>query len=876
MYTRNEKIIPVHLEDEMQSSYIDYAMSVIVGRALPDVRDGLKPVHRRIIYAMDELGLEHTKSYKKSARIVGEVLGKYHPHGDVAVYDALVRMVQNFSLRYPLIEGQGNFGSVDGDAPAAMRYTEAKLAAITDELIKDIDKDTVKFVPNFDDSLNEPSVLPSRLPNLIINGSSGIAVGMATNIPPHNLGEVADAIASLIDEPACEIKDLMKIIKGPDFPTGGIICGRDGIRSAYTSGRGLIKIRAKAAVETQKQGKESIIISEIPYQVNKANLVEAIAGLVREKKIEGISDLRDESDKDGMRVVIELKRDANAQVILNQLYKHSQLETTFGIIMLALVNNRPRVLNLKQILEAYVEHRKVIIIRRTNFELKKAQDRAHILEGLKIALENLDRIIKTIKKSKDPQTAKLELIKEFSLSDRQAQAILEMQLQRLTNLEREKIDREYLELIKKIEYYKSVLASEKKILGIIKEELTEIKKQYMDERRTEIVGEVAELELEDLIAEEDMVITISHSGYIKRIPVSAYKRQRRGGSGVTGADLKEEDFIEHLFIASTLEYILFFTDKGRVHWLKVHEIPQASRISKGKAIINVLGISQDEKVSAFVPVKEFKEGSFVVLATSLGSIKKTSLSAFSHPRKGGIIAITLEKANELIQAKLTDGTKEIILATKLGKVIRFKEAQVRNMGRGAKGVRGIRIDKKDRVIAMEVVRPDSSLLTVTSKGFGKRTKLLQYRLQSRGGKGTINIKLTSRNGEAVGLKTVTDKDEFMLITEGGMIVRCPVKDVKTTGRNSQGVHIMKIGEKDRISSVVRVIAEEEVEVEEADTQQKQPPVQGKKQVSEEIKNEEPTGKTQPIQKKAPPKKVKKNKAAKKQEKAGRGRPKKKK
>ncbi|MFH0839088.1 MAG: DNA gyrase subunit A [Candidatus Omnitrophota bacterium] len=836
MYTRNEKIIPVHIEDEMQNSYIDYAMSVIVGRALPDVRDGLKPVHRRIIYAMKELGLERTKSYKKSARIVGEVLGKYHPHGDMAVYDSLVRMVQDFSLRYPLIDGQGNFGSVDGDAPAAMRYTEARLASITDELITDIDKETVDFVPNFDDSLKEPAVLPSRLPNLIINGSSGIAVGMATNIPPHNLGEAIDAIALLVDNPECEIKDLMRFIKGPDFPTGGTICGRDGIKDAYHTGRGLIKIRARAAIESGKQGKESIIVSEIPYQVNKTNVIETIAKLVQEKKLEGISDLRDESDKDGMRIVIELKRDANAQVILNQLYKHTQLEETFGIIMLALVDKRPHVLNLKQMLEAFIEHRKVIVIRRTNFELKKAQDRAHILEGLKIALKNLDKIIKLIKKSKDPQSAKQELIKEFSLSERQAQAILEMQLQRLTNLEQEKIDNEYLELIKKIEYYKSILASEKKVLAIIKEELLEIKKKYSDERRTDIVGEIAELEIEDLIAEEDVVINISHSGYIKRLPVSAYRRQRRGGKGVTGADLKEEDFIEHLFIASTHEYILFFTDKGRVHWLKVHEIPQASRIAKGKAIINVLGLSQNENISAFVPVKEFNEGNFVVLATSQGVIKKTDLSSFGHPRKGGIIAITLQKNDELIAAKLTDGSKELLLATTLGKAIRFKESQIRDMGRAAKGVRGIRINKKDRVIALEVLRSDATLLTVTSKGFGKRTELTCYRVQSRGGKGVINIKLTGKIGDAVGVNTVTDKDEFMLMTEGGMIVRCPVKDIRATGRNSQGVRIMKLGEKDKISSVARVVSEDGEE-EENGAAKPQPSPEKKEIVAEEEKKD---------------------------------------
>ena len=814
----NEKIIPVYIKNEMQKSYIDYAMSVIVGRALPDVRDGLKPVHRRIIYAMNELGLDHAKAYKKSARIVGEVLGKYHPHGDTAVYDALVRMVQDFSLRYPLIDGQGNFGSIDGDAPAAMRYTEARLSSITNELINDIDKDTVNFTSNFDDSLTEPAVLPAALPNLLINGSSGIAVGMATNIPPHNLTEVSDAIIKLIDDPNCEIKDLMKFVKGPDFPTGGIICGREQIKKAYTTGRGLLKVRARIALETNRHNRESIIISEIPYQVNKTNLIEAIARLVQEKKLEGVSDLRDESDKDGMRIVIELKRDTNAQIVLNKLYKHSQLEQTFGIIMLALLDGRPRLLNLKQILEAYVDYRKSVVIRRTKFELRKAQARAHILEGLKIALKHLDKIIKRIKKSRDPQTAKHQLIREFGLSDRQAQAILEMQLQRLTALEKEKIDKEYLELIKKIEYYNSVLASEKKVLGIIKDELSEIKKRYQDERRTEIVAEVEELAIEDLIAEEDMVITISHSGYIKRLPVGSYRRQRRGGRGVTGTDLKDEDFVEHLFIASTHDYILFFTDSGRVHWLKVHEIPQAGRMAKGKAIINVLGISQAEKISAFTPVKEFTEGHFVVLATRSGSIKKTDLSAFSHPRKGGIIAITLEKDDELIAAKLTDGTKEMVLATKLGKSIRFNESQIRSMGRSAKGVIGIRISKKDAVIGMEIAKPSATLLTITSKGFGKRTNLSQYRTQSRGGQGIINIKLTDRNGEVIGLNTLHDKDEFILITEGGMIVRSPVKDVKTTGRNSQGVRIMRLKEKDKISSVARVVAEEE-EVESASTEE---------------------------------------------------------
>ena len=613
MYARNEKIVPIYIEDEMKDSYISYAMSVIVGRALPDVRDGLKPVHRRILYGMRELGLEHTKPYKKSARIVGEVLGKYHPHGDVAVYDTLVRMVQDFSLRYPLIEGQGNFGSVDGDAPAAMRYTEARMAAITDEMLSDLEKDTVDFMPNFDASLEEPKVLPATLPNLLINGSSGIAVGMATNIPPHNLSEVADGVTALIDDSDASLKDLMKIIKAPDFPTGGIICGREGIKQAYTTGRGLIKVRARAGVESQKSGKESIIITEIPYQVNKANLIEAIAQLVQDKKVEGISDIRDESDKDGLRVVIELKRDANAQVILNQLFKHTQLEVSFGIIMLALVENRPRVLNLKQVLEYYIEHRKEVVTRRTKFDLARAKERAHILEGLKKALANLDKIIELIKKSKSEPEARESLIKKFDFSEIQAQAILEMQLRRLTALEREKLEAEYLELIKKIELYESILKSEKKVLQIIKEEVLKIKEKYGDERLTDIVGEVEDLEVEDLIAEEDVVITISHAGYIKRLPVSAYRKQRRGGKGMTGADVKEEDFSEHLFIATTHEFILFFTNQGRIHWLKVYDIPQAGRQARGKAIINLLELQQGETINAFIPVKEFKEGQFLIM-----------------------------------------------------------------------------------------------------------------------------------------------------------------------------------------------------------------------------------------------------------------------
>jgi len=811
MYAQNEKLTPVYIEDEMKASYISYAMSVIVGRALPDVRDGLKPVHRRILYAMRELGLEHSKPYKKCARIVGEVLGKYHPHGDTAVYDSLARMVQDFSLRYPLIDGQGNFGSVDGDAPAAMRYTEARMASIADEMLADIDKDTVKFTPNFDETLEEPAVVPARLPNLLVNGSSGIAVGMATNIPPHNLSEIVDAIVELINNSEAAIKDLMKIVKGPDFPTAGIICGREGIKSAYETGRGLLKIHAKASIEQKKGGKESIVITQIPYQVNKSKLIENIAGLVQDKKIEGISDIRDESDREGMRIVIEVKRDQNAEIILNQLYKHTQMEESFGIIMLALVDNKPKVLNLKEMLEAYIKHRREIVRRRTQFELTKAEKRAHILEGLKIAIDHLTQVIKTIRESKDPKAAQAALMKNFDLSEAQAQAILEMQLQRLTALERDKVENEYLELIKKIESYKAILKSEKKILEIVKDEAIELKKKYGDGRRTEIVGKVEDIEIEDLIKEEDMVITISHAGYLKRLPVDSYRRQKRGGAGVTGIDMKEEDFVEHLFIASTHEYILFFTNKGRVHWLKVYEIPQASRAARGKAVINLLQLEQGESISSYVRVKEFKEGNFVIMATKNGLIKKTDLMAYSNPRKGGIIGITLEKGDELIDVSLTDGSQEILMATHLGKAIRFPEKQVRDMGRGAKGVKGIRLAKKDKVIAMEVAKKDSTVLTATSEGFAKRTTLDQYRKQSRGGKGIINVKVTNKNGEAIGLKIVNDHDELMVITVKGMIVRCSVKDIRATGRSAQGVHIIKLDSGDKVSSIAHVIPEEKEE-----------------------------------------------------------------
>jgi DNA gyrase subunit A len=784
-------------------------MSVIVGRALPDVRDGLKPVHRRILYAMKDLNLEHSKAFKKAARIVGETLGKYHPHGDLAVYDALIRMAQDFSLRYPLVEGQGNVGSVDGDAPAAMRYVEARLAAISDEMLTDIEKNTVNFMPNFDASLTEPTVLPALLPNLLVNGSSGIAVGMATNMPPHNLSEVIDGIVYLLDNPDAEAKDLMRYVKGPDFPTGGLICGRSGIKEAYSTGKGKLTLRARAAIERQKQGKDSIIITEIPYQTNKSALIESMASLVEEKKIEGISDIRDESDKEGLRIVVELRRDSEPQIVLNQLYKHTQMEVTFGIINLALVDGRPCVLDLKQLMFRYILHRKEITRRRTLFDLEKAKQRAHILEGLKIALKFLDQIIKLIKTSKTVPAAKEALMKNYDLSEAQAQAILEMQLQRLTALERDKLEAEYLDLIKKIQLYESILASEKKIEGIIKEELSDLKKKYGDQRLTEIVAEAEEIEIEDLIAEEDVVITISHSGYLKRLPVSGYRKQKRGGKGVTGAEVREEDFVEHLFVASTKDYLLIFTDKGRVYWLKVYEIPQASRIAKGRAIVNLLQVSSDEKISATIPVKEFSEDKFLVMATKLGLIKKTSLSEYSNPRKAGIIGITLEKNDELIEVKLTDGKQELLLATRYGKAIRFPESQVRQMGRAAKGVRGISLSKKDEVIAMEMAQKDGTVLTVTELGFAKRTPINQYRTQRRGGKGIINVKVTSKNGQAVRLKSVSDKDELMVITQNGMFLRCPVKDIRSTGRSAQGVRLIKLADKDRVSSIGHVVVEED-------------------------------------------------------------------
>jgi len=810
-----EKIIPVYIEEEMKSSYLAYSMSVIVGRALPDVRDGLKPVHRRILYAMKELNLEHNKPYKKSARIVGEVLGKYHPHGDSAVYDTMVRMVQDFSLRYPLVDGQGNFGSVDGDSAAAMRYTEARLSAIAEEMLEDIDKDTVDYSPNFDASLQEPRVLPAAIPNLLINGSSGIAVGMATNMPPHNLGEVVDGITHLVDNPEATVKDLMKFVKGPDFPTGGIICGREGIKDAYETGRGKILLRAKASIERpQKGGKDSIIVTEIPYQVNKANLISNIADLVQNKNIDGITDIRDESDKDGIRIVIEIRRDAQPEIILNQLFKHTQMETTFGIINLALVNNSPRILSLKQLMSYYVDHRRIIIRRRTQFDLDKALKRAHILEGLRIAIDHIDEIIKVIRSSKSTPEAKVSLMKKFKLSEIQSQAILEMQLQRLTALERDKIEEEYLALLKDIERYRAILSSEKKIDGIIKDELAEIKKRFDDERRTEIAGKAEEIELEDLIVEEDMAITISNTGYIKRLGVSTYRKQRRGGKGVSAMATKEEDFVKQLFVASSKDYLLIFSNRGTVRWLKVYEIPEASRGAKGKAIVNLLTFDKEESISSIVAVKEFKDDQFIVMGTARGLIKKTKLSAFSNPRKGGIVGISLDKGDELIGTALSGGKHEILLATRLGKALRFSEKQTRDMGRSARGVKGINLGKGDEVVAMQVFQADiektgSTLLTVTSLGFAKRSLFDDYRIQSRGGKGIINMKATPKNGQVVGVLAVMPDDEIMAVTKQGMIVRCPTLDIRQSARSTQGVKLISLSQDDIVSSVANVVAKDE-------------------------------------------------------------------
>jgi DNA gyrase subunit A len=793
-----EKITPVNIEEEMKTAYLDYAMSVIVGRALPDVRDGLKPVHRRILYAMFREGLLSTRRYSKSAGVVGEVIKKYHPHGDAAVYDALVRMVQDFNMRYPLVDGQGNFGSVDGDPPAAYRYTEVRLTRLAEEMLADIDLETVDFVPNFDDSTSEPVVLPSRVPTLLINGSSGIAVGMATNIPTHNLGEVIDGLTLVLENPDVGIDELMQVIKGPDFPTAGFLYGVEGIADAYKTGRGMLTLRARAIVEPQaKTERESIIITELPYQVNKARLIEKIAELVRDRKIEGIADLRDESDREGMRIAIELKRGEIASVILNQLYKHTQMQSTFGVIMLALVNNQPQVLNLKQLLSYFLEHRREVVVRRTRYELRKAEEKAHILEGLKIALDHLDEVIALIRRSRAPEAAREALMGRFALSQSQAQAILDMKLQRLTSLERDKIVSDYQETIKRIEYLRSVLGSDALIKKIIKDELLEIKERYQDARKTEIIPATAEINLEDMIAPEEMVITVSHTGYIKRSPLSIYRSQRRGGKGKIGMGTKEEDFVEQLFVASSRDFLLFFTDAGRIYWQKVYQIPEAGRVAKGKAIINLLQLAQEseqsEKVTAILPVAEFREDRFVVMATQNGIVKKTDLSAYSNPRAGGIIALTLDEGDRLVAAHLTDGHQEILLGTRQGIVIRFAEEAVRPMGRSAMGVRGIDLYEGDEVITMEIVdqRAETTLLTVTEKGYGKRTAQEEYRTQGRGGKGILTVRITTRNGQVVSVLQVAQEDEGIIITAEGKILRLRVEGIRVSGRNTQGVKLIE-------------------------------------------------------------------------------------
>jgi DNA gyrase subunit A len=809
----DERLAQIAIEDEMRSSYLDYAMSVIVGRALPDVRDGMKPVHRRILFGMNEMGLAHNRAYRKSAKIVGEIMGNYHPHGDSAIYDTLVRMAQDFNMRYMLVDGQGNYGSMDGDPPAAMRYTEARMTRMAEEMLADIDMETVDFGPNYDESRTEPLVLPARAPNLLINGAGGIAVGYATNIPTHNVAEVVNGLVTLIDNPDTTIPELMKAIPGPDFPTAGFIYGTGEIKKAYETGRGLLTLRAKVNVETDERTDRSrLIVTEIPYQVNKASLIEKIAELTQDKKVEGISDLRDESDRDGVRIVIELKKNEIPQVVLNNLFKHTQLQTTFGVIMLALVNNRPEVLNLKQVLEYFVEHRREVVVRRTAFELRKAEERAHILEGLKIAIDNLDAVIKLIRGSASPDAARSGLMRQFQLSETQSNAILDMKLQRLTQLERNKLIEEYQELLKRIEYLKSVLASEPLVRKIIKDELLAVKESYKDERRTQIVKEQAEISVEDLIAEEEVVVTVSHAGYIKRNPVSLYRAQRRGGKGKIGMGIRDEDFVETLFTASTHDSLLFFTDAGKVYWLKVHEIPEAGRAAKGKALVNLLALKDDEKVTATLPVKEFREDQFVIMATRQGVIKKTELSAYGNPRQGGIIALTLDGGDKLIGVQITDGSREILLGTKEGIVIRFKEDEVRPMGRTAHGVRGITLEDQNVVIGMETITPDSTtaILTVTEGGFGKRTPVNEYRVQGRGGKGIISVKTTEKNGLAVGFLQVRDDDEIMLMAAMGKILRCKVNDIREVGRNTQGVRVLELeGDADRVVGVARIAEREE-------------------------------------------------------------------
>lgn len=850
----NEKIIPVDIEDEMKGSYIDYSMSVIVARALPDVRDGLKPVHRRVLFGMQDLGLAANRPYKKSARIVGEVLGKYHPHGDSAVYDTMVRMAQDFSMRYPLVDGQGNFGSVDGDSPAAMRYTEARLSRVSEELLKDLEKNTVDFAPNFDDTLKEPVVLPALFPNLLCNGTSGIAVGMATNIPPHNLNEVIGGCLAYIKDPGISNEKLMKHIIAPDFPTGGIIYGYDGVKEAYTTGRGRLLVRAKAGIETAKGDRQRIVVSELPYLVNKAGLIGKIADLVNDKKLEDISDVRDESDRDGLRVVIELKRDATAEVVLNNLFKHTQMQVTYGVIMLALVDGRPQVLTLKEMIRHFIEHRNVVIVRRSKYELDEAEKRAHILEGYIIALDNIDAVIKLIKQSKDVETAKSGLMKKFKLSEIQAKAILDMRLQRLTGLERKKVEDEYRETIKLIEKLKAIIKNKQLQLQIIEEELLQIKEKYGDERRTEIVYKAEEFSVEDMIAEENVAITISHNGYIKRFPVSGYRRQARGGRGVSGAATREDDFVAHVFVASTHDYVLFFSDRGRCYWVKVHEIPEGGRTAKGKPINSLITTGADEGIAGFVAVKEFDDKHFILMVTEQGLVKKVVLSEFSNPRRSGITAMGLKKGDKLNDVKLTTGKQDVVIGTRNGMAIRFREDEARAMGRSAAGVRGIRLGKNDRVVGVVTLhRNDTTILVATEKGYGKRSEAEEYRISHRGGKGIFTVKTSDKTGKMVAIKEVTDTDDIVVITMKGVVIRQHASDIRVAGRNTQGVRLIRLDDGDTVADVAAVVAEEEEDkkLEEADKASNKGKTDGMKDGNAASAEKKPskTARTTPVEKK---------------------------
>ena len=808
----SKRQVLINIEQEMRQSYMDYAMSVIIGRALPDVRDGLKPVHRRVLYAMSDLANEWNRSYKKSARIVGDVIGKYHPHGDVAVYDTIVRMAQEFSLRYPLIDGQGNFGSIDGDPPAAMRYTEIRMTRVAGELLADIEKETVDFIANYDDTSREPVVLPAKLPNLLINGSSGIAVGMSTNIPPHNLGEVVDALLAFLDAPHLSSLDLMRYIPGPDFPTGAFLYGTAGVREAYETGKGIVQMRARTSIETDKRtGRNSIIGHEIPFQVNKARLIERIAELVNEKRIEGISDLRDESDRDGMRIVIELKKDAIPTIVLNQLYKMTPLQESFGVILLAIVDGRPRLLTLKDALALFLSHRREVVRRRTAFDLRKAQDRLHILAGLKNALDHLDAVLQLIRSGQNPASVRQGLMDQFSFSEAQAQAILDMRLQRLTQLEQGKILAEHAETVALIAKLQTVLASPQEIDAIIKEELLDLRARFADARRTQILSETANLSEEDLIAEEDMVVTVSHAGYIKRNAATLYRSQRRGGKGVVGATTREEDFVEHLFVSSTHSFLLFFTTIGRVYWVRVHEIPQGGRTAKGKAIVNLLPLKEREKISAFLPVRELQAGSFIVFATRKGLVKKTELMAYANPRRDGIIALALEEDDEVIGVRLTDGKQEVLLSTKKGQAIRFSEEEVRPTGRGTYGVKGITLEEGDAVVSLAILSQGATLLTVSSGGYGKRSEVEEYRVQSRGGKGIITMRTADKTGEVIGVRQVTDEDHLMLVTDSGRIIRLRMAELRIIGRNTQGVRLLNVGSDERVASLA-LLAEKEDEI----------------------------------------------------------------